>query len=142
MLRLSKKTEYALIALKDIALNSRIQLMTAREISENHQVPRDLLAKILQTLTHHSIIRSVQGAKGGYILNKPVEEITLLGLIEILDGPAGLMECSLPEPVNCTYLDTCSIRCQLALLNQKILAMLQGITLRHFLRNELKAVLG
>ena len=142
MLRLSKKTEYALIALKDIALNSGERITTVREISENNQIPRDLLAKILQVLKREKIVKSIQGAKGGYILNTPIDEITLLRLIEILEGPAGLVECSLPETKKCNRAEICSIRRQLLKLNDMVLKLLRETTLRHFLFNELSVAVN
>ncbi len=142
MLRLSKKTEYALIALKDIALNSGVDVTTVREISEKNQIPRDLLAKILQVLKREKIVRSIQGAKGGYILSVPIDEITLLRLIEILEGPAGLVECSVPGGENCSRAEVCSIRYQLLKLNKRVLAILQETTLRHFLFNELSVAVN
>ncbi|NOY77145.1 MAG: Rrf2 family transcriptional regulator [Calditrichaeota bacterium] len=142
MLRLSKKTEYALIALKEIALNSGVNVTTVREISESHQIPRDLLAKILQSLKREKIVRSVQGAKGGYSLSTPIDEITLLRLIEILEGPAGLIECAIPDSKHCKKAEVCSIRDQLLKLNDQMLALLQGTTLRQFLFNGLSVAVN
>lgn len=137
MFRLSEKTEYALIALKEIALNSGENATTVREISENNQISRDLLAKILQVLKRKQIVRSIQEAKGGYILNAPIGEITLLRLIEVLEGPAGLVECSVPETENCARAQICSIRHELLKLNHQVLTILRETTLKNFLFNEL-----
>ncbi len=137
MLRLSKKTEYALIALKEIALNSGKQVTTAREISDIHRIPRDLLAKILQVLARNGFIRSMQGAHGGYVLNKPIDEITLQALLEILEGPVGMVDCLIPGKEICVREETCSIRHQLLQINQRVLKILQDVTLRDFLYNEM-----
>ena len=137
MLRLSKKTEYALIALREIALNSGKQVTTAREISEFHQIPRDLLAKILQILARNGLIQSLQGAHGGYVLNKPIDEITLFRLLEILEGPVGLVDCLIPEKETCVRKEICPVRHELNQVNHQVLEVLQGVTLRHFLFSEL-----
>ncbi len=137
MLRLSKKTEYALIALREIALNSGKHVTTAREISEFHQIPRDLLAKILQVLARQGFIQSLQGAHGGYVLSKPIDDITLLRLLEVLEGPAGLVDCLVPGKETCVREDVCTIRHELSQVNRRVLEVLQGVTLRHFLFNEL-----
>ncbi len=137
MLRLSKKTEYALIALKEIALNSGKQVTTAREIAEFHQIPRDLLAKILQVLARNNLIQSTQGAHGGYVLSKPIDEITLLGLLEILEGPAGIVDCLVPGKETCVREEACSIRHELNKVNQRVLDVLRKVTLRNFLYNEM-----
>ena len=70
MLRLSKKVEYGLIAIRHIATRCNGELMTAKEISDMYRIPYDLLAKVLQKLAKAGLIVSHQGVHGGYTLAK------------------------------------------------------------------------
>ena len=66
MLRFSKKVEYALIAMLYMADKDPGELTTARELSDKYDISLELMGKLLQSLTRHDLITSVQGAKGGY----------------------------------------------------------------------------
>ena len=65
MLRLSKKTDYALMALKDLALCSEGRSLSAREIASRHDIPVELMAKVLQRLSKKGFLVSHQGTRGG-----------------------------------------------------------------------------
>ena len=70
MLRLSKKSDYALMAVKHLAMRADGGAASAREISESYAIPLELLAKILQRLVRARLLVSVQGTRGGYRLGK------------------------------------------------------------------------
>ena len=68
MLKFSKKTEYAVIAVMDMAVADNGELITAKDLSEKYNLPRELLGKVLQSLARDRLIISQQGVKGGYRL--------------------------------------------------------------------------
>ena len=75
MVRLSKKVEYGLIAIRHIATKSFGEIVTAKEIADSYKIPYELLAKVLQKLTKSGLIISHQGVHGGYELAmKPGEQ--------------------------------------------------------------------
>ncbi|MFQ6113398.1 MAG: RrF2 family transcriptional regulator, partial [bacterium] len=85
MLRLTKKAEYGIIALKHM-LNKPTGIVTsAKEISETYSIPSEIMAKILQILARKGLIESSQGAKGGYVLAKGGDTISLADIVESLE---------------------------------------------------------
>ncbi len=81
MLRLSKKVEYALIAMMDLAKNSETEPITTKSLASTYQIPQELLGKVMQSLTKNGLLTSVQGVKGGYILGDDPEKIKLMQII-------------------------------------------------------------
>ena len=71
MLRLSKKADYALIAMKHLALRGDRASSSAREIAEQYDIPVELMAKVLQRLVQRGLLASHQGTRGGYQLSRP-----------------------------------------------------------------------
>jgi Rrf2 family protein len=122
MLKLSKKTEYALIAARHLALNNSGHYSTAKEIADNYQIPYQLVAKVLQNFAKNKIASSFQGVKGGYKLNKLPENITLTDIINAVESNFQLTDCMLEEgsESNCTHLDCCKIRDPLIGIQRKI----------------------
>ncbi len=89
-MRISAKTEYACIAMVELAANypSR-EPVRVRRIAERHQVPPRFLVQILLQLKGAGLVGSVRGAAGGYHLVKPPEEISLGEVMEIIEGSPG-----------------------------------------------------
>src|ERR1044072_1301189 len=88
MLRLSKKADYALIAMKHLALNRDAAVsVSAREIAEQYDIPIELMAKVLQRLVRSGLLISTQGPRGGYTLRRPAASISVADVIQSIDGP-------------------------------------------------------
>lgn len=128
MFKLSKKTEYALMALQYIASLDKGQVATAKEIAESQVIPHSLLAKILQQLTKHQLILSLQGARGGYALGRKAEEITLAQMIEAIEGPIHIIECT-ESHHSCQRDDSCTLKASLNPLQQQLSSYLRSVTL-------------
>ena len=127
MLKLTRKLEYALIALSHIQGQATEKIVSTKEISETHRIPLQLLAKILQQLAKHNIIEAIQGAHGGYRLKKSLDNTNMNTLIQILEGPIGIMDCSVDS--NCVQLDICNIRKPINRVNDAIVSMFDNLTL-------------
>ena len=98
MLTLTRKTDYALIALSHLASNQG-RVVSAREIAGKYKVPLALLMNLLKLCAAHGLVESVRGARGGYRLSKAPEKITLVELVEAIEGPLKLSQChGLTEP--------------------------------------------
>ncbi|MDQ3021386.1 MAG: Rrf2 family transcriptional regulator [Bacteroidota bacterium] len=132
MIRISKKVEYALMALKFIS-NSDHKLVTAREISDINHIPYDLLSKILQKLKNEKILASNQGTNGGYFLTKRPDEIPLFNLMNAIDGDTAIAEC-LHESAekDCCLVDTCSIKSPVTQLQKEVEELFKRKTISDF----------
>jgi Rrf2 family protein len=127
MLKLNKKTEYALIALQHMQSKAQNEITSAKEVAEKFDLPASLLAKVLQQLAKHDIIEPIQGPGGGYRLSKPLEEVKLNDFIEIIEGPVGLVDC-LHDP-GCGHIGTCNIRVPIERVNNTIIDLFSNMTL-------------
>jgi len=120
MLKLSKKTEYAILAMQYFASSSD-KLVSAKEISEKLNISFDFLSKTLQALMRNGLIISHQGTRGGYTLARAPEETTLGDIIDALDESSSVVNCTVHnnEP-NCNRIDDCTIRQPMTNIQKKI----------------------
>lgn len=110
MFKLSKKVEYGLIAIKHIANEGHIDPISAKEISQQHKIPYDLLSKVLQKLKREKILTSVHGIKGGYKLSKSPRKFTLSEIFNAIEGDNYILDCGIhKDPETCTLFKTCII---------------------------------
>ena len=123
MLRLSKKADYALIAVSYMALPGQRAVASAREIAESHDLPLELLAKVLQQLVRKGIVRSVQGINGGYCLSRSPLETSVADIVEAIDGPLTLTACA-DEHEACDQYSKCNIRDPLHRIRERIASSL------------------
>jgi Rrf2 family protein len=120
MLRLSKKADYALIAMKHLALNTGATASTsAREIAEQYDIPIELMAKVLQRLVRAGLLISTQGTRGGYTLQRSSASISVADVIQAIDGPLTVTACSTDDHA-CEQFEKCSIRDPLWRLRERI----------------------
>jgi Rrf2 family protein len=129
MLRLSKKADYALIAMKHLArLSPGAHSTSAREIAEQYDIPIELLAKVLQRLVRTGLLVSTQGTRGGYALSRAAKLISVADVIQAIDGPLTVTACS-TENNDCEQYSKCSIRDPLWQIRERIVAALGTVTL-------------
>lgn len=128
MIRLSKSTDYALMALADLALLPSGETLSARRVAESHNLPPELGAKVLQGLKKSAIVETRKGIRGGYRLARAPEEIRITEVIESVEGPLALVECMLDDNT-CNLTSTCSVRTPLTRVHERVLATLADLTL-------------
>ena len=128
MLRLSKKADYALIAMKHLALRGDQGSSSAREIAEQYDIPIELLAKVLQRLVRSGLLASHQGTRGGYQLARVPARISVADVIQAIDGPVAVTACS-SEEGSCEQYAKCNVRDPLWRLRARILAALDECTI-------------
>jgi len=121
MFQLSKKADYGLIALKHLAQHSETSV-SAREIASEYRIPAELLAKILQRLARKGLLVSQQGTHGGYVLARDPAKISIVDVIEALDGPIGITPCE--RGSSCEQLDRCSVKDPLMAVRAKMVRIL------------------
>ena len=93
MFRLSKGSEYAIRGMLYLAMQPAGKICFIDEIAEVQEVPRAYLAKIFQTLSKKGYLRSTRGPGGGFELSRPSEEISMLEIIETMEGEVKLNDC-------------------------------------------------
>ena len=126
MLKITKKVEYALIAVRHLKENSE-NLITANEISSLYGIPKEILAKTMQKLAKKNIIKSVKGPYGGYKAMDKSSSTTLNDFFEILEGPTAIMDCYFDS--GCDHLTSCNIRTPINKINDSIRNLFEKLTL-------------
>ena len=129
MLRLSKKADYALMAMKHLAVRPDAASASAREIAEQYDIPIELMAKVLQRLARRGLVTSHQGTRGGYRLARPAAVISVADIIQAIDGPVTVTACS-SESENCGQYSKCSVRDPLWRIKDRILSALATCSLQ------------
>ena len=129
MLRLSKKADYALMAMKHLAVRGDSGSSSAREIAEQYDIPIELLAKVLQRLVRGGLLASQQGTRGGYQLARLPSQISVADVIQAIDGPVTVTACSTEEGT-CEQFSKCNVRDPLWRLKDRIVAALVTCSLQ------------
>jgi Rrf2 family protein len=132
MLSLSKKTDYALIALTYLAERPG-RVASAREIASAYDLPVSLLMNILKSLHQAGILTSTRGTKGGYRLQVDPGTRSLYELIQIVDGDPQLAECTSHDDCNspsaCKVSRTCPVQSPIKALHHKLIRFLKDVKL-------------
>jgi Rrf2 family protein len=131
MLRLSKKADYALIAMKHLALRGdrgSQASSSAREIAELYDIPIELMAKVLQRLVRRGLLASHQGTRGGYQLARIPSQISVADVIQAIDGPVTVTACSTEDGL-CEQFAKCNVRDPLWRVRERILSALGECTI-------------
>jgi Rrf2 family protein len=135
MLKMTKKADYGLIALKHLAVSSGGVSSSAKAIAECYGIPQPLLAKILQKLTKLGMLQSLPGTNGGYRLAREASQITALDVIRAIDGPIILTACFTAHGA-CEQTERCTVREPLRKVHEGILQLLNTITISDMSKDE------
>ena len=125
MLRLSKKADYALLAMRHLAAHGDREAVSARELAESYDIPSELLAKVLQRLVRARLLESHQGIRGGYGLARPAEKMSVADVIQAIDGPMTVTACSATDH-SCEQYTKCNIRDPLWRIKDRIVSALSA----------------
>src|SRR5713101_2595424 len=128
MLRLSKRADYALIAMKHLALHGDCGSSSAREIAGLYDIPIELMAKVLQRLVRGGLLASQQGTRGGYQLARMPILISVADVIQAIDGPVTVTACSTDDG-QCEQFSKCNVRDPLWRVRERILSALGECTI-------------
>ncbi len=130
MVRLSKKVEYGLIAIRHIAAQSGMSVVTAKEISEVYHIPYELLAKVLQKMARAGLLLSHQGTKGGYSLAMRPHEIPVALIIHAIEGTTPMIaQCMADGAQSCGVFTVCTIKSPLTKVQANIERAFNSMTL-------------
>jgi len=109
MIRMSKLTDYAIVLLAHLA-QSAGRTLTAQELSTRSHVPLPTVSKLCKELSRAGLVHSQRGRHGGYELARPPEQISVAEIVELLEGPIGLTDCSSAGKAPCLIEDVCPAR--------------------------------
>lgn len=107
------------MALKLMAQKRPGELTSAKEVADVTKCSFDVVARVMQSLAHHGLLRSEQGPQGGYNIIRDLQRVSVLELMEMIDGPMTVAKC-LHEKTPCDLKDTCNIQTPVELLNRKL----------------------
>jgi Rrf2 family transcriptional regulator, iron-sulfur cluster assembly transcription factor len=112
-MRISRKAEYALRALLLLGRDNPDKVHQIQELSEAGHIPVKFLEQILLSLRNHGVLSSKRGVGGGYTLRRRPSEMTVLEVIELMDGPIAPLPCALDknsETCTCAEPAFCALR--------------------------------
>jgi Rrf2 family nitric oxide-sensitive transcriptional repressor len=131
--RLNRKVEYALMALKVMASKRPGELTSAKEVVEHTGCPFDATARVMQQMVQRGILRSEQGAHGGYLLVRDLGKVSLLDLSEMILGKIAVAKC-LHSESECELVGSCNIMSPVSNLNRRISEFYQNLSVGELLR--------
>jgi Rrf2 family iron-sulfur cluster assembly transcriptional regulator len=131
-LRITQEADYAFRIIRTLGC-CEAEKMGSSFISEDAGIPHRFTFKILRKLTHAGITKSIRGKGGGYKLGKELSEITLLDIVEIIDGPVRINKCLEPD-YDCTMHSKgdCSLHFKIAEISEKIRSELAAVDFTQF----------
>ncbi len=142
LLSLTRKTDYALVALADLARRSP-KNASARQIAERLGIPLPMLTNILKELTRSGVLSSTRGPSGGYTLARSSDEITLAQVLDAVEGPSRLVLCCEEQTgiQNCDLEKNCQTKAPMRKLHHMLQHFLSQVTLADIVSNSVRVVL-
>jgi Rrf2 family nitric oxide-sensitive transcriptional repressor len=131
MFKIHKKVKYALIALKHMSKDPD-QLITAKEICTQFDIPFDPTARVLQLMAQNGVLKAEQGAHGGYRLVGDLDKLTIYSLSQMVVGGLAVTDCSSEEGA-CERGHACVLKGAMTKLNSTIVRALKGVPVREMI---------
>lgn len=132
MLRVTKLTDYATVVLTVLAARPG-DVLSAADLAETAGLETPTVSKLLKPLAQTGLVTSLRGARGGYRLSRDAAEITLIEIVEAMEGPLAMTECSQHDS-QCGLADQCGVRANWRLINDVVGDALRGVTLAQMLK--------
>jgi FeS assembly SUF system regulator, gammaproteobacterial len=133
MIRINRETDYAVVILCLLAEDPE-RRYNAAWLAERRRLPLPVVSKILKQLARAGLLISYRGAKGGYGLARPPEDISVAEIVAAIEGPISLTHCVDTGPVACEYHDGCVVSSNWNRINQVVQNALQGISLKDMIQ--------
>jgi FeS assembly SUF system regulator len=127
VLRVTRLTDYATVVLTVLAARPR-DVLSAVELAEASGLEAPTVAKVLKPLAQAGLVEGFRGAGGGYRLLRAPADISLAEIVEAMEGPLGMTECSL-HAGNCGIEQSCGVRANWRRINDVVARALRGVTL-------------
>lgn len=127
MMRISTRSEYAVRVLLELGMRNGEEV-SLHDVAQRWRISLDYLEQLMPPLKKAGLVRSRRGAKGGYAVAKPLDDITVADILEALEGPVKVMDC-LRDETACWASGACAIQDTLQEVRQAIDGVLRGVTL-------------
>lgn len=127
MNKIHRKVEYALISLRHMKQKEPGQLTTVKEICRAYGCSFDATSRVLQMMVQKGLLKSEQGAQGGYLIQRDLSRVTLYDLIEMVVGPISVVKCLDTGKGECDMISSCNVIAPLAFLNEQIIEFYKSI---------------
>lgn len=131
MLRVTRLTDYATVVLTALAAEPG-RVLSAAELAERSGLEPPTVSKVLRPLAQAGLLEAFRGVHGGYRLSRAPEEISLIAIVEAMEGPLAMTECSLDE-ASCNIADQCAARANWRRINDIVADALRGVSLAQML---------
>lgn len=133
MLRMSKMTDYGTVVLANLA-KDRDELISAADVATSTGIAPPTVSKLLKALSRAGLVVATRGARGGYQLARAPRDISAAEVIDALEGPVSITECSASDS-QCDYESSCNVGSAWQRINVAIRHALQEVTLEDLLRS-------
>jgi FeS assembly SUF system regulator len=131
VLRVTRLTDYATLVLTVMA-SDPYAVHSATGLAERARLEAPTVSKVLKPLARAGLVEGFRGANGGYRLARAPRDITLIQIVEAIEGPLGMTECSV-HAGNCGIEDHCGVRANWRRVNDVVVEALRGVTLAQML---------
>lgn len=132
MLRVTKLTDYATVVLTVLAVDPSL-VLSAPELAERAGLETPTVSKLLKPLAQAGLVEGFRGANGGYRLARAAADISLIEIVEAMEGPLAMTECSVHEGGNCGIQDSCHVRANWRHINDVVADALRSVSLAQML---------
>jgi Rrf2 family protein len=137
VLKVNRKVEYGLVALKHMSTKPNGQLTSVREICDHFGTPFDPVAHVMRILNAEGLVKSEQGAHGGYRLQPNALEVNFGDFIEVIEGhPLAFADCLREDDCRCTLQERCNIMAPMHNLHHRLMAFFRSVKLVDLLHDE------
>ena len=133
MMRINKLTDYGIVVMTEIATMKSDTVHTAKVISERTKIPLPTVTRLLKTLSNEGLLDSQRGSQGGYSLSESASTISVASIIESIEGPIALTECSTNECA-CSYESSCNVELPWQKINNTVKTALEKISLAEMIQ--------
>jgi len=129
-MRLTHLADYAVVMMTAAARRDPAARLSATELSDETGVPLPTAQKLMQRLAAHGLLVGQRGAGGGYALARPVSEISLVDIIEAVEGPISLTMCSDGTNHDCLLDAHCRVKPHMGIVGDRVRGALGAVSLR------------
>ena len=130
-----KKSDFALRCLTILGEASAKQVVSVRSLAEQEDIPEDLLHKVMQSLTRGKLVRATRGRTGGFRLARSAEKISILDVLNVVQGPFAVSRCFLSD-YRCSRQEACWLRGKLHSIQGDLVGFFGNITIADLVQHD------
>jgi len=138
MIRFSRMADYGVLLLGHFARHEAA-LASSKDLADLYHMPRTVVANLLKEFSKAGLLESRRGLHGGYKLARAPADISLLDVLNVIDGPVQLIDCAVDDlsTGNCGYEDVCPSRSPMRGVHRRIIALLEDVSLEQLMQPQL-----